>query len=137
MAVWYPMAQAVKTTGPEAYPPTPKTISGLKERSKLPDWRRLLGTAIRLRSFPQTGFPFTLAPSIVLRAYPSLATILASSPRRLPTKRISLPGSRSLKASATARAGKRCPPVPPPAIIIFIGNSHGAGRNIQKNSYGH
>jgi hypothetical protein len=31
MAVLYPKAQAAKTTGPEAYPPTPKTISGRKE----------------------------------------------------------------------------------------------------------
>ena len=137
MAVGYPMAQAVKTTGPEEYPPTPKTISGLKEQSKFPDWIRLCGIAIRLRSLPQNDFPFTLATWMVLKATPSLAAILASNPWGLPTKRISFAGSRSLKTSATARAGKRCPPVPPPAIMILIGYSHGAGRNVQENSYGH
>jgi hypothetical protein len=67
MAVLLPIAQAVKTTGPEAYPPTPKTRSGLKEWIRRHDWKRLLGMAMTSRSFLQKVFPCKLPTSIVLK----------------------------------------------------------------------
>ena len=67
IAVRYPMAQAVKTTGPEAYPPTPSTMSGPKERIKRQDWKRHCGRAINPLTFPQKGLPFRLTASIVLK----------------------------------------------------------------------
>src|SRR5512135_795681 len=90
----------------------------------------------RARIFWKAPLPFRLTSSMVRRAYPSFSTRLPSSPRRLPTKRISFRGSRSLNVSARARAGNRCPPVPPPAINIFISLSDPLRRKVQEDAHG-
>ena len=49
----------------------------------------------------------------------SILIMLASNPKLEPIKCISALGNLSLISSPMAIAGNRCPPVPPPAIIIL------------------
>ena len=119
MAVLIPRKWAVRTAGPEAYPPTPRTTWGENFFIILNACIILFGIfSAAWREFPQER-PLMPSTSSVARGYPSSGRTRFSSPRSVPTKSTSWRRSRFIKASATATPGKRCPPVPPPAMIIF------------------
>src|SRR3990170_2939089 len=91
------------------------TPSGLSER------RNLTASTVDMAAFASAlaaSSPFFLltpSTSKSFRGQPYFGTTFSSRPPRLPTKVIEVPGSRLLNSSARAMAGKRCPPVPPPA----------------------
>src|SRR5437867_371114 len=69
---------------------------------------------------------------------PEPDTSSASSPRRPPMKRKLISGSVSRSASAPARSGLTCPPVPPPTISTRHARAlRGAGStNVQEDTHG-
>src|SRR5579871_4423473 len=101
--------------GPEAYPPTPTTTSGLKLRNSskhriTPSGRsnNVLSRVTRLTFF---NCPTRISSS----GNPASGTSRVSSPRAVPTNRTSALCA-SLSSRAIASAGITWPPVPPPAI---------------------
>jgi hypothetical protein len=76
--------------------------------------------AIRLRNRAPQPTPLRLPAGRQRSGKPSCGTNLASIPCSAPTKRTSAVLSRRRISRATAIPGKRCPPVPPPAIIARI-----------------
>src|SRR5436853_4655155 len=58
----------------------------------------------------------SLAATMVLKRRPERGTSCSSMPPRRPTYRSLLSGSLCDSACATAIAGNKCPPVPPPEI---------------------
>src|SRR5207302_7366854 len=69
---------------------------------------------------------------------PEPDTSSASRPRRPPMNRKSVSGSFSVKASATARSGLTCPPVPPPTRSTRHARPlRGSGStNVQEDTHG-
>src|SRR5207247_7667926 len=66
---------------------------------------------------------------------PYLATVLASIPSRRPANRTAASGSFRDSACATAIAGNKCPPVPPPEIntrMPYPSHLLGLGRNVHQ-----
>src|SRR5438876_3174017 len=66
---------------------------------------------------------------------PYLATVLASIPSRRPAKRMAASGSFRDSACATAIAGNKCPPVPPPEInsrMSYPSHLLALGRNVHQ-----
>src|SRR6202046_81373 len=101
--------------GPEAYPPTPTTTSGLKSRTSPTQRITPSGRSTSVRNRVATLTFFNCPTRINSSGNPASGTSLVSSPRAVPTNRTSAPcASRSSRAIASA--GMTCPPVPPPAI---------------------
>src|SRR5579864_415110 len=98
----------------------PSTTSG-RNRSRM---RRASTTETGTRSGRTTFFhgASRSKPLIctVSRSKPASGTRRSSGPPRRPTSRTAPSGSSSRNACATASAGYRCPPVPPPAIRSLI-----------------
>ena len=118
--VGIPLQDAIQSRGALAYPPTPIAMSGLNESITLPAitilFSSLNGRArldrASLRCSPATGSPIILNPA----AGTFSISILPSAP----TNSISLCGFASFSLCAIDRAGKICPPVPPPLMIALI-----------------
>ena len=116
-----PMSAAALSVGAEAYPPTPTTTCG---RNSFMIFFTLC--LLRMKSIitpmffglhngrisPRTGRP--------LISYPASGTRVISILPSAPMKSISASGCFALTAFAILMAGKICPPVPPPLIIIFM-----------------
>src|SRR5216683_260963 len=98
----------------------PRTTSGPKRstmRRPAPSEAGMIAGRARFfhtasRSSPRT---FTVAKS-----KPAAGTSRSSGPPRRPTRSTGPSGSSARNARATASAGYRCPPVPPPAIKSLI-----------------
>ena len=85
----------------------PQEVSGLPDRArKRPAAKRR----------PRHPVPLTGVAVRPRKAHPRRGKMVASTPRAAPTKRASASGRRARRASCTANAGKRWPPVPPPVI---------------------
>ena len=119
MSVGMPMLAAIFSVGPLAYPPTPTATCGANSLMTFLAMRWLLKIFHNtlmffsrfLRSKPAMG-----SPTI---SYPASGTLCISILLSAPTNRILASGCFALMASAIDRAGKMCPPVPPPLMIIL------------------
>jgi len=116
-----PFIQAAATTGPAEYPPTPRTRSGLKSFRSPAEAARLMGSSMKAHScFSSPRFlrPCT-AMAACLKPFSFKTDVSNGLP--VPIKRISLSAFLERISSATAIPGKRCPPVPPPAMTTRTG----------------
>src|SRR3989442_7957724 len=115
-----PKRNAASTRGGLVYPPRPIARSGRRRRQIAKHSSRPTGTPARPCRAPHTPRPITPCAVIVINSNPSRGTTFVSSPRTVPTKMASLPGSTRANSRASATPGYRWPPVPPAAIITRI-----------------
>ncbi len=110
-----PRRAAASVAGPDAYPPTLRAARGRSLRT-IPAARSVARMATMAPRMARTAPPpFIGSTSIRSSRQPPAGTTRASTPRSVPTKTTSTSAS-AWTASATATAGKTCPPVPPPAM---------------------
>src|SRR5207244_1025583 len=88
-----PSRNAASTRGGLVYPPMLIARSGRRWRQIARHWSRPTGTAARPCTAPHMPRPITPRAVIVINSNPSLGTTFVSSPRSVPTKIASLPGS--------------------------------------------
>src|SRR6266851_3074935 len=101
--------------GPEAYPPTPTTTSGLKLHKSPTNRITPSGRSNNVRTRVARLTYFNCPTWINSSENPASGTSLVSNPRAVPTNHTPAPyASRSSRAIASA--GITCPPLPPPAI---------------------
>src|SRR5919201_5440918 len=93
----------------------PRTTSGLKP-SRIRSPATTASGRPASRTFFQGASRSKPAMRTAANANPASGTSRSSGPPFLPTRRISAAGSSARSARATASAGIRCPPVPPPEI---------------------
>ena len=108
-----------QSVGALAYPPTPTITSGLNSEIIFFAFFTLFNTLAGSEIFfiiLEREIPLISRPSIL---YPAAGTFSISILPIAPTNNISVPGLICSTARAMAMAGKICPPVPPPLIIIL------------------
>src|SRR4051812_11426420 len=130
---------AASIAGPEAYPPTLITTSGLN-RPKNPAQCRTARGRSNIVFSRVTDETFFNAPTwISSSGYPACGTKRVSMPREVPMNTISAPW-RSRNSFAIASAGITCPPVPPPAKtvrMIVLRSLVGLLRDVQQHADAH
>ena len=119
-AVGMQLIEAQSRVGPDAYPPTPITTSGLKSLSILRELSIAPSIEITAITFWEKLFPTIPLDFMNSTLYPFFGRILFSIPCSVPTNMTSFPLFLSSISSAIDIAGNTCPPVPPPAIITLI-----------------
>ena len=120
------VTHAAISVGIAMYPPVEKITSGRRRRiariacgidqSRVP--------ASRSAASGPAPDSRRLGAAKSVNGYPSSGTSRDSTPRAPPSQLISAPIWSWRTVRATANAGKRCPPVPPPAISTRITTSY-------------
>src|SRR5213594_2292739 len=98
----------------------PRTISGRKRSTMRSAARKALGMRYGRATFFQSASRSRPRMLTVSNSNPAAGTSFSSGPPARPTRSTAPPGSSTRNARATASAGNRCPPVPPPAIKSLI-----------------
>src|SRR6266513_74034 len=107
--------RAARTAGSDARPPVVQQTFGLNRRISANASAVASGiTAARETSEKRESGSRRDGIAVAWNGIPEPATSSASRPRRPPMNRKRVSGSLALRASATARSGLTCPPVPPP-----------------------
>src|SRR5437773_2364549 len=112
--------RAAATAGAITYPPIPSTTSGRKRSTIRSAARRAVGMRYGRARFFQGASRSSPRTRTVSSSNPAAGTRRSAGPPARPTSRPAPPGSSTRNARATASAGYRCPPVPPPAIKSLI-----------------
>src|SRR5579872_3303014 len=98
----------------------PRTTSGRKRRTMRRAARRAVGTRYGSARFFQAASRSKPRIRTVASAKPASGTTRSSGPPALPTRSTEPSGLSARNARATASAGNRWPPVPPPVIKSLI-----------------
>src|SRR6202171_3734132 len=115
-----PRIRAAATAGAITEPPIPSTTSGRKRSTIRRPARSEAGTRYGRARFFHTASRSSPRMLTVARSKPEAGTSRSSGPPVRPTRSSAPSGSSARNARATASAGNRCPPVPPPAINSLI-----------------
>src|SRR5439155_26324377 len=127
------------TAGRDASPPVVQQTFGLNRRICARASAVARGiTAARETSEKRESGSRRDGIAVAWNGIPEPATSSASRPRRPPMNRKRVSGSLALRASATARSGLTCPPVPPPTRSTRQARLlHGSGStNVQEDTHG-
>jgi len=109
-----PSSAAAIPAGPPAYPPVTTTTPGRMRRSSDTTRMRARRRSTTTPAFRTSDSREKLLTGTRRCSTPRAGSTLASIPLSAPTKIVSTSGRMRPRASARARAGYRCPPVPPP-----------------------
>src|SRR5437764_2910681 len=112
--------RAAATAGAITYPPIPSTTSGRKRSKMRSAARSAMGMSAGRAMFFQGASRSRPRMRTVSSSKPAAGTRRCSGPPSRPTSRTAPSGCSTRNARATASAGYRWPPVPPPAIKSLI-----------------
>src|SRR5438034_10256740 len=121
----------------------PRTTSGRKRSTMRRAARNALGMRYGRATFFRSASRSRPRMLTVSNSNPAAGTSFSSGPPARPKRRTAPPGSSTRNARATASAGYRCPPVPPPAIkslitapIVSQRGARTVARDAQENAHG-
>src|SRR5258706_9293450 len=132
-------ARDANAAGSDATPPVVQHTSGWNRRICTSASMVAIGiSAARVTSEKRESGSRRDGITVAWKGMPDPDTSSASWPRRPPMKRNVVSGSVSLRASATARSGLTCPPVPPPTRSTRHARPlRGSGStNVQEDTHG-